>query len=268
MRIFTLMATFFAISLQAYQIDTAADAQIKRATESHYFSNVVISYYSDGVTYPINVITNPERKPLWDSVLNNPITGSLYVIGNVPFQLRRHIESLLVINSHDIVINLTGEFHPYTFANASPVYIATSVSDPYIDKEIANLYYATQFSNKVYYYCLNGKYYRARIVHNPYQVQMSATQNFRLNSSSPLKGYAIDWSSKYAIATDQKAPQELIDHLTYLLYMSYWDRTFNFDVYNGEKVTYAEYDYGFFEDVTTTYTLDSWFNYMEYLTAN
>lgn len=139
-------------------------------------------------------------------------------------------------------------------------YVGTTIEDTNIDEEILKDFSSETFVNKVYAYRLEGELYLVRILYNPQGETYKATRNYNLWGKGRTD-ISITWDKKYGIITDRKAPQELIDHLVALADSSWMEWWFNFTLKNGNLVHYVEESYSY----TSTWDLDTWFLYTEYL---
>ena len=139
-------------------------------------------------------------------------------------------------------------------------YVASTIEDTTIDEEILKDFSSETFVNKVYAYRLEGQLYLVRILYNPQGETYKATRNYNLTGKGRMD-ISITWDKKYGIITDRKAPQELIDHLVALADSSWMEWWFNFGLKNGTYVQYQEHGY----NVISTWDLDTWFLYTEYL---
>lgn len=269
MRRWILTVTLFLLgSLQAGTFDRAAELQILDCIQSREFSNTTIYYPFNGHQYPVLIIHNPQHEYLWGNNFSTPTTTSLLMIADLPLDLLRHLEDLIMdlyLDPDDYYIDLRGHTAFNTIAPLHPVYIADRINDPVLEPFIREVFSSTTFVNQVFYYYLDNNYYKVRLLHNPEGYTYKATKRFRLEPHFPVKDYTISWSYRYGIAVNQPAPQELLDYISNLVNSSYWDWYFNFEVFNGTYVGYSVHDIGVFADTTTTYSLDTWFNYTENL---
>ncbi len=257
-----LIFCFFS-SVNARASDLEKDQQIISIMSSDQFVNALFYYQFEDHQYPLRIIHNPKGEMLWGNDLLTPTSLSLMLIADTPIPLAHHLE--------DLVLELRGSYEGCYFSLKQenperdwdliwPVYIAKSVNDSINDEMVQNTFNSASFVNRVIYYDLNNKYYQVRLLHNPEGQNFSASKRFRLEPHDSLRSFSISWNKKYAIAVDKKAPKALIDHLsTFLRHLSYWDWYFNFSLENG---TYVEYwiQSG---NMTTTYSLDTWFNFTE-----
>lgn len=268
-RIFSVLAVFiFSIftSVDVQALDLEKDQQIVDALTSGEFVNELINYQFEGNDYPIRIIYNPKEESLWGKKLSSPTTLSLIMIADVPIPLARRLEDLVleILGSYeDSHIALKDGTPKIGWDSVQPVYIAESINDPINDEIIHNTFNSATFVNKVIYYHLDNDYYKVRLLHNPELKSFSATKKIKLKSKES-DNYSITWNKKYAILVDKKSPQILIDILEASLnHLSYWNWYFNFTLKNGSYVTYEEQSHGYNSTTTTTYSLDSWFNYTE-----
>ncbi|HMN26448.1 MAG TPA: hypothetical protein PKE38_18215, partial [Ignavibacteriaceae bacterium] len=256
-----LIFSFFAfMHVQGKELEN--DQNIVSILNSDEFVNTLINYQFEGNQYSIRLIYNPKKETLWGNHLSTPTSLSLILIAKAPILLSRHLE--------DLVLEQLGTFNgcyfslnygvPKNWELIWPVHIATDLKDLINDEIVQNTFLSANFENRIIYYFLENQYYQVRLLQNPEKRKFSATKKFRLETDFPLRNYSFSWDKKHAIIIDKNAPQELINHLSsFLGHLSYWDWYFNFSLANG---TYVEYviDSGSY---TTTYKLDTWFNYTE-----
>lgn len=259
-----LILTFSIFSLGKVQaLDSEKDQEIISVISSDQFANVLVYYQFEDKPYPLRIIHNPKNEILWGNSLKEPTSLSLILIADVPLPLARHLE--------DLVLGLRGTSDSCYFSLRygtpekgwnfiSPVHIAESVNDSINDEVMQKTFNSDHFINQVIYYYLDKKYYQVRLLHNPEGKTFSATRKFTLDNNPSAKNFSISWNKKYGIGISTKAPKELVNHLSdSLKHLSYWDWYFNFSLENGTYVTYQTT----FLNTTTTYSLDTWFNYTE-----
>ncbi|MCB1067310.1 MAG: hypothetical protein KDK56_03905 [Simkania sp.] len=264
MKPFLVVITVGLLSLCASLSSLQCDQKIQTQIQAWEYSNEVIQIEYEGNNYPIRIITNPKKESLWGGVLVNPSSRSLYVVGDLPLPLVHHLEDLLTqwgCVGGDAHIDLRGK-SPLTieeWGGIHPVRMAQSIEDALNDAEAKRVFLSTTFENKVLYYKLNGKPFQVRLLYNPEGRTLSATRVFRLEPGDPYRKFTISWDKKYAVFVDERAPQELIDHLVAFAEASTWEWWFNFSVSNGTCVEHRVW--GFNQE--TIYYLDTWFEYSE-----
>lgn len=243
--------------------DFHAERQISETLRFPEFYRTVINYQFSGRIYPITLIHNPRSEMLWGNGSEAPISLSLIMTANLPFHLAHRLEEYMISlgKREDCYIDLRGFGSASDFNGLVPVVIAERIDDPRFDASIQEAFRSPRFINQVYCYHLGKKYYKVRILHNPEERTFTTKKSFRLFAGDSLNSYSIEWNNKYGIILDQPAPQELIDHLSAFTNASWWDWYFNFQVHNGDYVEYKEHRYGYQSVITTTYDLDTWFNY-------
>jgi hypothetical protein len=228
---------------------------------------MLVNYRFEDQEYSIRVMRNPQSETLWGYGLSAPQAWSFVMIANVPWDLSSHLQHLIsdLKDKQNCYIDLRGlgYISPYIFSSLHPVFIAETIHHPVQDELVKKAFSSSEFVNEVLYYCLKDKFYRVRILHNPEGLSFTAAKEFRLSYGAPLNSYSITWNYKYGIITDEKAPKELIDHLSAFTNASSWEWYFNFKVCNGTFVEYSTYEHTFNGSITTTYSLDKWFNYTQ-----
>lgn len=264
--IFALIIFIFSIfsPVDVQAMDLEKDQQIIEALTSNEFINTLIYYEFEGKKYPIRIIWNPKEEMLWGQKLVEPTSISLIIIANVPIPLARYIE--------DMVLEIRGTYNDshLTLKNGEPkngwntvepVYIAEGIKDPINDEIVYNTFHSDNFINKVIYFHIDKEYYQVRLLHNPEGRSFSALRTYNLNGYGQ-KEYTLNWNCKYAILFDIQAPKDLENHLNdSLRFLSYYDWYFNYTLSNG---SFVEFNYTISTGngtLTTTWTLDTWFDY-------
>jgi len=115
-------------------------------------------------------------------------------------------------------------------------YVSTlKIDDPCVDAQIQEIWQSKTFINRVFHYELEEENYYVCIIHNPDYLSLEAKQEFKLNGEKWLCG--AEWNCRYGIIIDKKAPQKLIDHLSQLVKLSWYDWFFShLKIYNGSTV--------------------------------
>jgi hypothetical protein len=271
MKFLTLFISIFCLNsaLQSETYDWRAEEQIEAIIRSPEFSNSVIEYHFNGSTYPLTIIHNPNHENLMEKSGSDPITIGLVISADMPITLSNYLERKLFfqwgIKEYDAVVDLKGRYSLEFLTGYHPVPIAERIDDPDFDARIKEAFHSSDFTNQVFYYHLDGIYYRIRIIHNPEKAKYFATKNFRLEKNGPVKAFTIRWGFRYGIIVDKPVSQKLIDHLSALAEASNWDWCFSFKVRNGTYVQHEKTSYGFFTDTTTTWDLDTWYEFTDNL---
>lgn len=265
---FFVSIVFFLFSFQAIEaitFDSEADLRILECLASENFSNTLINYRFYGYNYPIRLIHNPNKEPLFcdHKGFSKPLYAELIVIAELPYDVRRHLSDMFPNfdnESDGFIISLMGlENAPSKYGFLKPVHIATT-SDDYLNNEIlTGILSSNTFINEVMYYQLDGEFYRIRILYNPTGQTFKSGKKFHL---PPVTEIFLNWDKKYGIAADKKAPKDLIDYLSQFLNCSWREWYFDFGVYNGSYVEHREVYVYAGGTITTTYQLDTYFNWM------
>ena len=134
--------------------------------------------------------------------------------------------------------------------------------------KVRECFNSSSLVNQLLFYYLDGQYYQVRIIHNPEELSLRGGTgrrdiSIRLASGKIMRNFTVPWKHKYGIVIDEEAPDALVDHLKDVANLSYWDRWWNLAICNGTYVEYIEYDFDYLYQYTTTYTLDTWFNFTE-----
>lgn len=260
MKTFLLLFAVSALSIFSPLSSLESDQKIQTVLQTKIFSNELVQVEFEGNAYPIRILTNPNKENLWGGVLARPTTLPLIVVGDLPMPLVHHLEGLLIqwgYQGHEAHIDLRGTspLDMDEWAAIHPVYIAQVVDDPKNDAEAERVFNSTTFENKVLYYKLNGKNLQVRLLSNPEGRSYSSTRAYSLEPGDPIYNYTTSWNKYFGVFVDKRAPQELVDHLSEFVHVSWWGWWFNFSIENG---TCAVYKVSGFNQ-TTTYYLDTWF---------
>jgi hypothetical protein len=248
---------FPSLSAEVF-FDLECDRQIIECLNTPEFSNSVIDYrISKLEVYSIRIIHNPKEEMLWGGYLYVPICAEFVTISNLPRSLNHLVKDLILTsgnpaNSHIDLREISDTSLSEAY-DIHPVFISEQIAEPICDTFAKNTFSSSKFSKQLLYYHLDGKYYQVCILHNPERLSFSSTTNFGNYPGTFLSTFGIYWNKKYAIMVDEKAPQQLIDHLFNLANPSYWDHFFNFSIENG---TWAEY-----EHQGRVYPLAPWYYY-------
>ena len=266
--LFFFACLFFLPLLQASSFNSESDQLLYDAVYSPEYSNSTILYSFEDGSYPIQVIHNPDEQVLWGDGSKVPICYSLIMVADLPPQLIRHLKEIIVETNdenEDHSIDLKGRFSAEKIKDLAPVEICKKVEDPYFDAQIKECFDSEVFVSKVFYYHLDNKFYRVRIIHNPNEGSFTASKNIKLNYWEPAQSFKITWNHKYGIIIDEEAPLTLVHHLTSLVNTTYWNWYFNFKVCNGTYVKHKEYSHGYNSTTTKTYSIDTWYNFTKNL---
>ncbi|WP_420421434.1 hypothetical protein [Simkania sp.] len=264
MKAFLFLMVVGLLSICSPLSSLQCDQKIQTQIFAGAYSNEVIQIELEGKSYPLRIIANPNREMLWCGVLVRPTSRSLYVVGDLPLPFVHHLEDLLTRWGYvdgEAHIDLRGK-SPLTieeWGGIHPVYIAESIEDAQNDAEAERVFRSSTFQNKVLYYKLNGKTLQVRLLYNPEGRTLSAKRAFQLEPGDPYYNYSISWDKKYAVFVDERAPQELIDHLVDFAQASTWEWWFDFSVANGTCVEHKVWGY----NQDTIYYLDTWLDYTE-----
>lgn len=262
--LFLILSIFSSIEASP-EVDVIADQLILDLLASDNFSNTLIHYNYDDKTYPIRLIHNPNKVSLFGEKgkILQPISKQLIVMANLPVQLTWHLDKILPnhIDNNDKIVDLRNIFNETKYDLLEPVYIATTIDDPLNTEILARILSSNKFQNKILYYQLDGEYYRIRVLYNPENLSFKTYRKYRLDFQ-PSRDFGLSWEKKYAIVADKKAPKELIDFLSQCLNCSWREWYFNFDIRDGSKVRYSTSEGSGAAQITRTYELDTFFDWM------
>lgn len=250
-----------ASPIYAETFNLTVDQQILATTKSSTFQNVIFNYPFEGSTYPIRIVHNPEKKPLWARTWSSPKYNELVVISDLPYALAAHVETVF-LKAHRFQDKPSFYLNGYDalkgWSSVEPVYIAETIDDPTADAIAQKVFSSTEFVNQVVYYHLGDKYCQVRLIHNPEGRSFTASQKYHLTSYGEYT-YTLNWNYKFGIFTLYPVDDRLITHLSKLANASYRDWYFNFDVSNALLETYIFDTWSYIE----TYYLDTKFEYAE-----
>jgi hypothetical protein len=239
--------------LQEEKADKQAEEQIRALFKSSEFANKMFKYIYENTEYNILVIHNPDKKPLdgaglgelkrWSFVLTSSNALPTDVVSRLDKMAPRQGKE-----PADYLIDLWGphrKHDPKQLADLHPVEIGLTASA--FDEEIKKCFHSTEFVNRVFYYGIDGKEYKVRIIYNPEEARFQATR--QMNSIWYKGPLTYTWTKKYGIILDKPAPQEFVDHLSGLTGAGWWDRLLSkIGVDNGGRLSYS--------DESATYTFD------------
>ncbi|HEY5260109.1 MAG TPA: hypothetical protein VIJ46_05610 [Rhabdochlamydiaceae bacterium] len=247
--------------LIADNFNVTVDRQILTAATSSTFQNVVLNYPFEGSVYPIRIIYNPEKKPLWASTWSAPKYNELTLFSDLPYILAAHIEKMIAgarRSSEKPSFYLTEYDALEAWSSIEPVYIAETIDDPVADAIAQKVFSSTEFVNQVLYYHIGDKYGQVRLLHNPEGRSFSASQKYHLTGQGEYT-YTLNWNYKFGVFALYPVDSRLIDHLSRLANASYREWYFNFDVSNALLETYEIDTWNY----TETFYLDTKFEYAE-----
>jgi hypothetical protein len=122
-----------------------------------------------------------------------------------------------------------------------PILILNRIENPEIDAEIKTLFTSNQLEKKSLYYELDENFYGVLLIHNPDKLDLKSTLGFDTWENGRLS-YTTTWNSKIGLFVNKQAPQALIDHISQLHELSWWDNYWSFSIHNGDdiSVTYSK----------------------------
>lgn len=215
---------------------------------SEKFVNTAFPYTFAGKTYSLRIIHNPERKPLWREGFSEVVYWPLVITSKevLPYKLEHHLKKLASMNGKEVVLEVSSQrnfsFESYAQIEAVSINKDGELNDAF-DAQIKEAFSSADIVNKVFYYQINGKDYKVRIIHNPGKIGLVAAKALRNNDI-----ISLNFSSEYGILVDNPAPSEFIDHLTTLIppppQLSWWEWLWsegnNSKASNGAPVRYTD----------------------------
>jgi len=240
-------------------LDANADQKIRQALNYDGFLNTQIFYHYDDENFPIRIIKNFEKKDIWSEKYDSSLFNfQLGMYGHLPSKVQKHLEANILsfypeIESMDIQFkcNLDDQI----IASISPIDVFTGIGSPAADEVVREVFNSSKFVNRVVIFRLDNQVYKVRLLHNPEHHIFTNPDPFE------IKGKIIHyrWAKKYAIITEKKAPQNLINHIVNLINISTWDWYFHSQVSNGTVFEHIESplfaDYTYYYEIDTKYNL-------------
>lgn len=251
--------------------DSDNTQKIRDLFEEQTFGKLSLDYEWEGETYPVHLVHNPMREPLLCNGLSNPVRwpfAMTIAASTYPLSLANYLKNLVpdeLLRDSDSVIDVANwvnyyrKYSIFVYTALHPIVILNEIENPDVDVEILTFFTSDQLVRKSLYYQLDGNFYKVLIIHNPEKLKLKSTLSFDTMESGRLS-HTVNWGSKIGIFVDKKAPQELIDHISKLYELSWWDSYWNLSVHNGDKITIARSQGSW----TYTYTPFSWYTFMLY----
>lgn len=244
-----------------------ADQRILELFQAQSFEKLSLDYKWEEKSYPVHFVYNPQRKHLFCNSLEKPVQWPFAMTidaSSYPLGLVHHLKSLVpnkLLNDPNSVVDMAQSIFLYTqkhhvslYKDLSPILLLTAIENPDVDAEIQTLFTSSQLTKKSLCYKLNGHYYPILLIHNPENQNLESTLSFDAFPHSSIT-HTVTWDKKIGIFAYNEAPQELIDHLSTLYELSYWDSFWNnLSIYNGDKVSIIRYPW--------CYTPFSWYTFM------
>lgn len=256
-------------SIEINQEYTSLDQEILKLFKAQTFKKLSMNYLWEGKSYPVHFIYNPTRECLFCSEISKPVRWPFCVTieaSSYPLSLAEHLKSLVpgdLLKDPESVVDIADWLHYYRkhsislYKNLYPILLLKRIENPDIDAEIQTLFTSSQLTRKSLFYELNGDFYSVLLIHNPEQLKLKSTLDFDTWENGRLS-YTTTWNSKVGIFVDKKAPQELIDHISQLYELSWWENYWNVSIHNGDKVSVSYSK----NTRTYTYTPTSWYMFI------
>lgn len=251
------------------KIEVYSDQAISDLFKAKSFQKLSLDYEWEGKKYPIHFVYNPLREPLMTGELSRPFSWPFAMTiasSSYPLNLPKHIKSLIpseLLKDPESMVDVATWIRYYrtnpvsVYTTLSPVTFLNQIENPEIDAEIRELFHSQELAKKSLWYELDGNYYGVLLIHNPEKLNLYSKISFETNRHGNLNS-TLHWSSKIGIFVNELAPQKLIDHITQLCELSWWDSTWNLSIYNGDKVSISHLD----GDWKYTYTPETWYTSM------
>lgn len=249
--------------------EECADIEICNLFNEQNFRKLSLDYEWEGKSYSVHFVHNPLREALFCSELKEPVRwpfAMTIAASKYPLSLANHIKSLVpqeLLRDSDSIIDVA-DWVTYSRKNSvsfyttlHPITLLNSIENPDIDVEIITFFTSNQLARKSLYYELDGNFYRIFLIHNPEKLTLKSTLSFDTWEMGRLH-HTVTWNSKIGIFVGKEAPKELIDHISQLYELSWWDGYWNLSIHNGDKIAIT-YSRGTSQ---YTYTPYSWCTFM------
>lgn len=117
-----------------------------------------------------------------------------------------------------------------------------------VDVEIQTLFASTQLARKFLRYEVDGRFFNVLLIHNPNEFNLKSLISFNTQNQGLIK-LTVKYDKKVGIFVDKEAPEELIDHISKLAQLSWWDSWWGVGnlISNGTKISFdhSSFDGGF-----------------------
>jgi hypothetical protein len=259
----------FQESIQINEEHADSNQEICNLFNEQIFRKLSLNYEWEGKSYSVHFVHNPMREALFCSELSKPVRwpfAMTIAASTYPLSLANHIKSLVpheLLGDSDSMIDVA-DWVTYFRKNSvslyttlHPITLLNKIENPDIDVEILTFFTSNQLARKSLSYELDGNFYRIFLIHNPEKLTLKSTLSFDTWKHGRLSS-TITWNSKIGIFVDKEAPQELIDHISQLYELSWWDSYWNLSIHNGDKIliTYDQHPWKY------TYTPYSWYTFI------
>lgn len=236
--------------------DKEKDEEILALLSSEGFANKTFNYTFQGKSYPVTVVHNPKKLPLWDekdsSVFYYPLMIACFESTSDDADLTKHLEKLArqkYNNGYIVKVGKSGRFggsglHEGGLFRASiydeklyeRLHVVQVNKDGALNKEfnalIKEVFSSKELRNATLHYQIKDKYYQVHLLHNPEKLkpELLLASSKTENRKTPVLGSPY----KYEVVIGRlAAPKELVDHITSLINPSWWDYFFNLRISNG-----------------------------------
>lgn len=249
---------------------TDIDYEIFDLFKEQTFRKLSLNYEWEGKSYLVHLLYNPLREDLFCSELSKPVKwpfAMTIAASSYPLSLANHIKSLVpevLLKDSDSVIDVANWTTYYRknsislYTNLCPITVLNTIENPVIDIEILSFFNSNQLSRKSLYYELDGIFYGVFLIHNPEKLTLKSTIAFDTRENGRIS-HTEYWYSKIGIFVDKVAPQELINHISGLYELSWWDSYWNLSIHNGDKISVVRYQGSW----KYTYTPCSWYTFIQ-----
>lgn len=224
--------------VDAVELDSI-DQEICDLFQSQEFKKLTVQYLWEDQSYGLTFIYNPKRDPLFCEPLLELIKSPLIISidDTYPVSLADHINSLIPV---DLFYDFNGNYLNGLYSDLQPILPVYELENPNVDAEIETIFSSTALNKKNLYYHLNGEFYKVLLIHNPEKLPLQSVSRH---------AQVITWNSKVGIFINKTAPKELLDHLSQLSGLSWWDAYWNLSIHNGDGVQFGKDLYRSWYDV-------------------
>lgn len=251
---------------------SSADEEICNLFNAQKFIKLSLNYEWKDKSYLVHFVYNPTREYLYceNEKLSRPVQWLFAMAienSSYPRDLAIHLKTLIhkeFLTDTSSVIDIgdseyfTRKYPNSLYTSLEPTKLHKSIENIDLDLETHDLFISNQLVKKTLHFELNNNYSRIVLVYNPEELNLHATtilntwENGRLNHTQ-------NWSSKFGVFSEKKVSQELIDYVSNLLGVSWWDKMWNLSIHNGDKI---EFQHNKHTSWTYTYTYP-WFDFIQ-----
>ncbi len=259
----------FQEARQIYEENTDSNQEICDLFREQTFKKLSLNYEWEGKFYSVHFVYNPMKEALFCEKLSKPVRwpfGMTIADSTYPLSLANYIKSLVpheLLTDSDSIIDVANGVSYFRknpvslYTTLQPFTLLNKIENPDMDAEIVTFFTSNQLAKKFISYELDGNFYRVFLINNLEKLPIKSTFSFDTWENGHVS-YTGTWNSKIGIFVDKEAPKELIDHISQLYDLSWWDGYWNLSIHNGDKIVIS----CFRESWQYKYTPCSWYTFM------